>query len=100
MLWFATVCLLAEACAGIGDTARAPLLYELILPYRALIAQVGTVTSYGPAERYLGLLAGTVGDTGRAAEHFEAALAVCEASGLRHVVPKIRAEYAAVLGRA
>jgi tetratricopeptide (TPR) repeat protein len=99
LLWFGTICLAAEACARVGDTTRAPRLYELILPYRTRVAQVGTITSYGPAERYLGLLAATVGDFERATEHFDAALAICEANGLRHVMPKLHADIARAGGQ-
>jgi hypothetical protein len=72
-LWFAAHCLFAEACARIGDAARARALYGLLLPYRDRFVQVGMATWWGSAERFLALLAETMGDLAAAAAHSAAA---------------------------
>jgi predicted ATPase/class 3 adenylate cyclase len=74
-----TLSYLAEVCTRLGDVERAERLYDLLLPYRdlAVIAPVATVCC-GSAARYLGMLAGTLGDWTAAEEHFGAALAMDE----------------------
>jgi hypothetical protein len=94
---FSTLCLLAEACALIGDTERAPVLYTTLLPHRARNVQVGLVTCLGSAERFLGLLAAAMSDWEAARDHFESALAKNASSGLRSTVPTISREYAEML---
>ncbi len=94
ILWFSSVCLLAEVCALLGDTARARVLYELILPHRARNVMVGMATCWGSAERYLGLLAAATGDWDAAAAHFEAALAANAACGIESMVRMVREDYA------
>ena len=81
-LWASTLCLLAEACALLGDRERADVLYALLLPYRHRNMQAGLAASFGSAERFLGLLAAARGDSTAAAAHFEAALAENTAWGL------------------
>jgi tetratricopeptide (TPR) repeat protein len=97
MTWFNAICTLAEACARLGDAERAALLYELILPHRTRNMQIGMITCWGSAERYLGLLAGAMGRRDEAAAHFKAALARNAASGMRNVIPFIEAELPARL---
>jgi class 3 adenylate cyclase/tetratricopeptide (TPR) repeat protein len=74
-----TLSYIAEACAELGDAARAEKLYELLFPYRdaALLAKPTTIC-VGAAAHFLGLLAGTMADWERAETHFEAALALNE----------------------
>src|SRR6201999_1777181 len=72
LLWFNAICMLAEVCAALGDGARAALLYELLLPYRTRFVLVGVATCWGSAERWLGLLAGAIGEADAAVAHLEA----------------------------
>jgi class 3 adenylate cyclase/tetratricopeptide (TPR) repeat protein len=74
-----TLSYLAEVCTRLGDVERAERLYDLLLPYcdLAVIAPVATVCC-GSAARYLGMLAGLLGDWAAAEEHFAAALAMDE----------------------
>ena len=88
--WRATMALLAEACALVGDGERAGALYAELLPHRHHFVQVAQAASWGSAEYYLGLLAETQGDRDLALSHYELAAARNEAAGLRH-----RAERAA-----
>ena len=97
MFWFTAIALLAEACSLIGDTEQAPVLYRLLLPHRERLIQVTQAASFGSAERFLGLVAGVVGDWDAAERHFEAGLARNIACGVRPIVPLMRREYAEML---
>jgi tetratricopeptide (TPR) repeat protein len=71
-----TLAYLAEVCVALQDEARAEQLYQLLTPYKDLTVTAGVTTvCYGAAGRYLGALAGVLGDWDAAEEHFEAALA-------------------------
>ena len=74
-----TLSYLAEVCTCLGDALEAERLYEQLLPYRdnAILAPVATVCC-GAAGRYLGMLAGVMGEWTAAEEHFEAALEMDE----------------------
>jgi DNA-binding CsgD family transcriptional regulator len=76
-LWVASLTYLTDACAIVGDEKLAALLYPELVPLSGGNVVVGHgVTCYGAADRFLGLLATTLGDHDRAIEHFERALAV------------------------
>jgi DNA-binding CsgD family transcriptional regulator len=76
-LWVASLTYLADACSLVGDEALAALLYPELAPLAGGNVVIGHgVACYGAADRYLGLLAATLGDHKRAVEHFEQALAV------------------------
>jgi len=70
-----TLSYLAEICTRLGDADRAEKLYQLLLPYRdlALLVPIATVCC-GATARYLGMLAGAMGDWAAAEQHFEASL--------------------------
>jgi tetratricopeptide (TPR) repeat protein len=96
--WSVTMSYLAEVCARLGDARRGERLYEMLLPYRDLtvIAPVSTVC-YGAAARYLGILAGVLGDWRTAEQHFEAALAMNEDLRAWPWLAHTQHEYAAML---
>jgi DNA-binding CsgD family transcriptional regulator/tetratricopeptide (TPR) repeat protein len=76
-LWVGSLTYLADACAAVGDAALAELLYPELAPLAGGNVAIGHgVACYGAADRYLGLLAATLGEHARAVEHFEQALAV------------------------
>lgn len=76
-LWVASLTYLADACAIVGDERLAALIYPELVPLSGGNVVVGHgVTCYGAADRFLGLLATTLGDHDRAVAHFERALAV------------------------
>ena len=76
-LWVGSLTYLADACALVGDEELAGLLYPELAPLGGGNVVIGHgVACYGAADRYLGLLAATLGDHERAVEHFERALAV------------------------
>jgi tetratricopeptide (TPR) repeat protein len=74
-LWLASLSFLAEACANLGDAARATHLYEMLRPFAAhwVVISFG-VACRGAVARYLGLCAATAGRDDEAAQYFEQAL--------------------------
>jgi DNA-binding CsgD family transcriptional regulator/tetratricopeptide (TPR) repeat protein len=74
-LWLATLAYLTDACAAVGDETMAAIVYPELEPLAGANVMVGhMVACYGAADRYLGMLAATLGEQGRAEEHFELAL--------------------------
>jgi DNA-binding CsgD family transcriptional regulator/tetratricopeptide (TPR) repeat protein len=81
-LWIASLTYMADACAAVGDAELAALVYAELAPLAGGNVVIGHgVSCYGAADRYLGLLAATLGDSDRAIEHFEQALAFNRAMG-------------------
>lgn len=73
--WLFIIAILAETCAVLDDGLRAQALYEHLVPYDGLnIFARYSLFSMGATAHYLGLLAATMGDWERAAEHFAQAL--------------------------
>ena len=91
-----TVCLvyLAEICAALRDATQAAVLYRLLLPWSGLNIVVGGV---GPSDRFLGLLASTMGHWTDAGRHFTEALAMNERIGALASLAHTRCDYAAML---
>lgn len=74
-LWLATLAYLTDACAAVGDETMAAIVYPELEPLAGSNVMIGhLVACYGAADRYLGMLAATLGEPGRAEEHFELAL--------------------------
>jgi hypothetical protein len=73
--WLPAMVNLAEVAHGVGDAGRAARLYELLRPHAASAVVVAAAVCLGSVERYLGMLAVTLGRLDAAADHFEAALA-------------------------
>ncbi len=89
---------LGEVCVAVGDSSRAELLYEWLLPSKdeiIVIARAGM--SAGSYSRILGLLAATLGRREDAEQHFIEALAVLERMGDRPMSAWTRIDYASVL---
>ncbi|MFQ5697401.1 MAG: AAA family ATPase [Myxococcota bacterium] len=95
--WLATVAFLAEACSLLEDRERAAALYGLLEPHAARIVSTPPgVTCYGSADRFLGLLAATLGRGSEAAHHLERALEVNSAIGARPLVAQTLVDRAAL----
>jgi len=74
-LWTATLAYLTDAAGALGDEATAALVYPRLAPLAGANVMIGHLVScYGAADRYLGMLAATLGEAERAEEHFERAL--------------------------
>ncbi len=73
-LWLASLTYLTDACAALGDEAMAALVYPELEPLAGTNVMIGhLVACYGAADRYLGMLAATLGESDRAEAHFERA---------------------------
>jgi class 3 adenylate cyclase/DNA-binding CsgD family transcriptional regulator len=82
--WLAGLTYLADACAATGDATTAELVYPELEPLAGTPVMVGNVVAcYGAADRYLGMLAATLGEDDRARAHFEAAMELERRMGAR-----------------
>jgi DNA-binding CsgD family transcriptional regulator len=73
-LWLASLTYLTDACTALGDEATAALVYPELEPLAGSSLMIGHLVScYGATDRYLGMLAATMGEWERADEHFERA---------------------------
>jgi DNA-binding CsgD family transcriptional regulator len=96
--WVTCITYLVEVCAYLADTARAAMLYELLLPHNGRSVVFGDgVVCYGSASRYLGLLATTMGRWDAAEQHFEGALVMNAQMGARPCLAHTQYDYAALL---
>ena len=74
-LWLASLTYLTDACAALGDQAAAAMVYPELEPLAGANVMIGhLVACNGAADRYLGMLATTLGEWDRAEGHFERAL--------------------------
>jgi DNA-binding CsgD family transcriptional regulator len=97
-LWIASLTYLAEASFALGDERVAALVRPELLPHARGVVMVGHgVAWYGAADRYLGMLAATLGDWEPAASHFEAALELNRRMGADTWVAHTLADYARML---
>jgi DNA-binding SARP family transcriptional activator/tetratricopeptide (TPR) repeat protein len=97
--WLGTMALLTEACAALGDTVGAAVLYERLRPFAQRFVQMSYISCWGSVERYLGLLAGTLGDLDAARSHCEAALHANSRAGAVLLVAATQQQYARWLGQ-
>jgi DNA-binding CsgD family transcriptional regulator len=100
-LWLATLTYLTDACAALDDEAMAAIVYPELEPLAGGNVMIGhMVACYGAADRYLGMLAATLGESGRAEEHFERAMAQNRRMGTSTWVAHTAYEYGRfLLGR-
>jgi DNA-binding CsgD family transcriptional regulator len=76
-LWLATLTYLTDAATALGDERMAAVLYPELEPFAGTNVMIGhLVACYGSADRYLGMLAATLGEEERAEAHFERAIAM------------------------
>jgi tetratricopeptide (TPR) repeat protein len=87
----------AEAIQFLRDRHRAEHVYRLLLPFRQRNVIISFVACLGSAERYLGLLAATLGRWDDAAHHFEAALAMNARMGARPYIALTSYDYARLM---
>src|SRR5206468_9582565 len=74
-LWLASLTYIADAASAVGDQTTAAMIYPELAPLASTNVMIGhLVATYGAADRYLGMLASTLGEVELAREHFERAL--------------------------
>jgi tetratricopeptide (TPR) repeat protein len=97
--WLLGVALASEACAALGDASAAAVLSRQLLPFEGGHAIGHTEGSVGAVDRYLGMLAATLGEDTDAVRHFEAGIAVNEKLGAVPFAAHTQADLAALLRR-
>jgi DNA-binding CsgD family transcriptional regulator/tetratricopeptide (TPR) repeat protein len=91
VVWLNAMTYLAETCAFLGDTDRAPLLFTALEPYASRVALIDrALVCKGSVERFLGLLAATAGNRDAAKDHLTRALVIHDAMGARPLVERTR----------
>jgi hypothetical protein len=99
-LWVTSLAYLVEACAYLGDSNRAAILYELLRSYDGRTVVIGGATAcLGAAARYLGMLATTMSDWPAAERHFVGALDLDSRMGAWPWLAHSQYEYAVMLFR-
>ncbi len=97
-LWLASLTYLADAAGAVAHEGVAALVYPALAPLAGTYVMVGHgVACYGAADRYLGMLAATLGDGDGATGHFEAALRLNRQIGARTWLAHTAYEYGRVL---
>jgi tetratricopeptide (TPR) repeat protein len=96
--WLSSVVGLAEACAFLGDQARAATLLAMLEPYAGRNVVIGpAIASFGPVSRFLGLLAATIRRWEAAVAYFEDALRLCRRLDSPPFLARTQYDYAAAL---
>jgi DNA-binding CsgD family transcriptional regulator/tetratricopeptide (TPR) repeat protein len=94
-LWTAALVYMADAATALGDAATAALVYDQLKPLAGQNVMIGhLVACYGSADRYLGMLAATIGDAALADAHFERALDLNRRMGVSTWVAHTAYQYA------
>ncbi len=97
-LWLASLTYLADAASAVAHQGVASLVYPLLAPLAGRNVMIGHgVACYGAADRYLGMLAATLGEDDSAAGHFEAALHLNRQMGARTWLAHTAYEYGRML---
>ena len=95
--WLASMCILADLAASLGDAQRARVLYELLSPFRERVGTSYPEISVGAVSRYLGLLAAVESRWDDAERHFEDAMEVNRRIGARPWLAHTQEDYARML---
>jgi class 3 adenylate cyclase len=96
--WVTSIALVSEVAAYLNDSPRAQWLYDHLLPYaKRNIVVGGGWTCHGNAERFLALLAHTLGRYEAADRHFRAARRANAGIGAHPLVAVGRYEHARLL---
>jgi eukaryotic-like serine/threonine-protein kinase len=95
--WLASMVVLSEVCAYLGDAQRARVLYKLLLPYALRNASLDVYVCYGAVSHYLGIAAATAGEFDEAEAHFAHALEFNQRMATRPWIAHTRFQFAAML---
>lgn len=97
-LWLAALAYLADAAAALGDEEVAALVYPELEPLGGANVMIGhLVACYGAGDRYLGMLATTLGEWERAEEHFERGMELNRRMGAATWLAHTAYEYARLI---
>ena len=96
-MWPACLTFLAETCLALGDTDRAGVLFDELVPFRDRNLMAAFTICFGPADRLLGGLAELSGQADVADRHFQAALELAERSGSPLWTAEVLFDWAAAL---
>jgi DNA-binding CsgD family transcriptional regulator/tetratricopeptide (TPR) repeat protein len=97
-LWLATLAYLTDASSALGYEAVAALVYPEFEPLQGTNVMIGHLVScYGATDRYLGMLAATLGESERAEEHFERGMELNRRMGAATWLAHTAYEYARFL---
>jgi DNA-binding CsgD family transcriptional regulator/tetratricopeptide (TPR) repeat protein len=89
---------LADACSLLGDAEPTALVYRELAPLSGTVILLPPLAvCYGAADRYLGMLAATMGEYEVAARHFAVALELNERMGTPVWLAHTRYQYARML---
>ena len=95
--WLLTVAYLGEVAAYLGDTQRAPQLYDMLLPHANRNIVVLNAACNGSVSRNLGQLAAALGRFEDAERHFEDALELNQRLGSPPLTARAQCDYAEML---
>jgi DNA-binding SARP family transcriptional activator len=95
--WLASMCLLADLAASLGDTRRGHVVIELLAPYAERVGTSYPEINLGAVSRYLGLLAAADSRWDDAERHFEGAIEVNRRIGARPWLAHTQDDYARML---
>ena len=99
-VWLNAITYCAETAAFLRDVDRARVLLRLLEPYRDRFVLIDrAIVCKGPAGRFLGLLAATVGDTDSAVAYLRDAVARHDAVGAHPLAERTRADLSTVEAR-
>jgi DNA-binding SARP family transcriptional activator len=96
-LWQGVLSDLAETSGHLRDIERAARIYDYLGPHRGLLPTTGGHMCFGAVDRFLGILAATLGRLEEAAGHYEAALELEERMKARPLAARTRYWYARAL---
>jgi DNA-binding SARP family transcriptional activator len=97
--WPLAAAFLVETCSALGDTTRAAVLFDALLPLAARSTANVPEGTAGAMARYLGILASLLGRHEEAVVHLRAAIEIDEVSGGHPWVAYAKADLAHVLER-
>ena len=95
--WLLAISFLAETAVRLGEVEPVEVLYGLLRPWAPLNVADYPEAIRGSVGRYLGLLAGAIGNRAEAAVHYEAALAANERMGVRPWLARTQHDYGELL---
>ena len=97
-LWLAALTYLTDACSALGERVVAEMVYPELEPHSGTNVMIGhLVACYGAADRYLGMLAATLGEWELAQHHFDQAIALNRQMGVDTWLAHTHYEYARML---